>query len=255
MASREQQKQRLRAERRAQEEAQHAADRRRTRLVQLGSAAVFIAVCAIAVLIVVSQTGGGSGGDTKLEDVGLVNRQLNGISQHGDVLGDPGAPVSVVEFGDLQCPVCKGFSTEVAPKLIAGPVSRGQAAYEFRNWTIIGPQSTDAAKASLAAGEQGRFWQFVELFYRNQGVENSGYVDAAFLRAIARGAGVRDLARWERDRRSARWDGELRRNAAAARASGFIGTPSVVVQGPGGRRAFSLPPELSQIEDAIRSVR
>ena len=55
---------------------------------QIASGVAFLAVCAIAVLIVISQSGGGSGGDTKLEDVGLVEQQLHGIPQHGTVLGD-----------------------------------------------------------------------------------------------------------------------------------------------------------------------
>ena len=90
----------------------------RTRARQIASGVAFLAVCAIAVLIVVSQTGGGSGGDTNLEDVGLVEQQLHGIPQHGTVLGDPKAKVRVIEYGDLQCPVCKGFSESVAIETI-----------------------------------------------------------------------------------------------------------------------------------------
>jgi protein-disulfide isomerase len=227
---------------------------RRQRLIQFGSAAAFIAVCLVAVLVVVSQTGGGAGGDANLEHVRLVERQLRGIPQHGTVLGDPEAKVRVVEFGDLQCPVCKGFSFDVAPGLISGPVRRGQADYQFRNWTVIGSDSIDAAKASLAAGEQGRYWNFVELFYRNQGGENTGYVTDEFLRAIAKGAGVADLAKWNRDRASGRWDRQLRSTDTEARGLGFSGTPSVLVEGPAGRQALKVP-SLEQIEGAIRAVR
>jgi protein-disulfide isomerase len=226
---------------------------RRQRLIQLGSAAAFIAVCVVAVLVVVSQSGGGAGGDTKLEHLGLVKRQLRGIPQHGTLLGDPKAKVRVVEFGDLQCPVCKAFSFDVAPGLISGPVRHGRADYEFRNWTIIGPDSTDAAKASLAAAEQGRYWSFVELFYRNQGGENTGYVTDEFLRAIAKGARVPDLARWDRDRRSGRWGRQLRRIDTEARGLGFTGTPSVLVEGPAGKQALKAP-SLEGIEGAIRAV-
>ena len=73
--------------------------------------------------------------------------------------------VTITEYGDLQCPVCARFATEVIPDLIADEVRTGRARLEFRNWVIIGPESADAAAASLAAGEQGRMWSFVELFY------------------------------------------------------------------------------------------
>ena len=229
----------------------------RTRSRQIASGVAFLAVCAIAVLIVVSQTGGGSGGDTHLEGVGLVEQQLRGIPQHGTVLGDPQAKVRVIEYGDLQCPVCKGFSDSVAPQLIDSVVRQGTASYDFRQWPVIGAaphtQSTVAAKAALAASEQGRYWNYIELFYRNQGAEESGYVTDAFLTTIAKGAGVRDIARWNRDRRSSRWDAGLARTDAAAGRLGFAGTPSFLVEGPAGHRTLTVP-SLADLQAAIQAV-
>src|SRR5919204_4911399 len=158
MASRKEQKEQLRAER-LRQEAEEQAKRRRQRLIQFGSGAAFIAVCAVAVLIVVSQSGGGSAG-SGAQDAGLIAKQLKGISQHGTVLGDPKAKVTVIEYGDLQCPVCQSFSFDVVPKLISDVVRRDTADYEFRQFTIIGPDSVTAAKAALAAGEQGRYWNY-----------------------------------------------------------------------------------------------
>jgi len=230
-------------------------DRRQAR--QIASGVAFLAVCAIAVLIVVSQAGGGSGGDTDLEDVDLVGQQLQGIAEHGTVLGNRKADVQVIEYGDLQCPICKDFSVQAAPDLIAQVVRKGTASYDFRQWAVIGPsphtQSTLAAKAALAASEQGRYWNYVELFYRNQGAEESGYVTDPFLTAIAKGAGVPDIARWNRDRRARRWDELLARTDSEASSLGFAGTPSFLVRGPGGRRTLTVP-TLDEIEGAIREV-
>jgi len=94
---------------------------------KIASGVAFLAVCAIAVLIVVSQAGGGSGGDTDLEDVDLVRQQLQGVAQHGTVLGDPNADVHVIEYGDLQCPICRDFSVQDAPDLIAQVVRKRTA--------------------------------------------------------------------------------------------------------------------------------
>ena len=69
-----------------------------------------MAIVAVAAVIVVSQSGSGSGGDTKLESVSEVQSELHGLDQQGLTLGDPKAKVTVVEFGDLQCPVCQEFS-------------------------------------------------------------------------------------------------------------------------------------------------
>jgi protein-disulfide isomerase len=255
MASRRDQKEQLRAERLRQEAAERRTAQRR-RLVQYGSAAAFLAICAVAVLIIVSQSGdGGSPSDVSAADASAVDQELNGIPQHDTVLGDPSAKVTVIEYGDLQCPVCKAFSSTVAPDLISGPVKDGTADYEFRQFIVIGPQSVDAAKAALAAGEQGRYWNFIQVFYRNQGEENSGYVTDSFLESVAKGAGVRDIAKWNTDRQSAKWDPVLSKVQSDARSLGLNATPSIVVEGPGGRRVVGsgvLP--LSQIEDAIKQV-
>ena len=257
MASRKEQKEQLRAEREAREAAEQAAVRRK-RLVQYGALAGLLAVVVVAALIIVSQnnsddaSGAGAGGD--VADVSLVENQLKGIPQHGLVLGDPKAKVSVIEFGDLQCPVCKEFSFQVAPDIISQIVRKGEATYEFRPWDIIGPQSPIASKAALAAGEQGRGWNFVELFYRNQGTENSGYVTDDFLTPIAEGAGVNDMDKWNSDRKSSRWNSVLSKNDSTAKGLGFTGTPSVLVQGPNGKKPFATIPTVSQIEAAVKSV-
>jgi protein-disulfide isomerase len=229
----------------------------RRRLGQIASGVAFVAVCAVAVLIVVSQAGGGSGGDTNLEDVGLVRDQLEGLPQHGTLLGDPKAKVQVIEYADLQCPICRDFSTDVAPDLISQVVRKGVASYDLRQWPVIGRapnvDSTNAAKAALAASLQGRYWNYVELFYRNQGTENSGYVTPKFLTAIARGAGVKDIPRWNRDRASDRWDRIIADTRTAAQNLDLGGTPSVVVVGPGGRQVLTAP-SFEDIQGAITEV-
>ena len=131
------------------------------------------------------------------------------------------------------------------------------ASYDFRQWPVIGDaphtQSTLAAKAALAASEQGRYWNYIELFYRNQGAEESGYVTEPFLTAIAKGAGVSDIPRWNRDRSSSRWSAALARTNAEAGKLGFAGTPSFVVEGPGGRRTLTVP-SFGDIQAAIQAV-
>ena len=189
MASRKEQKEQLRAERMAREAEEQAKERRR-RLIQYGSAAGFLAICVVVVLIIVSQSGGGSSAGSGSKDAAAIEQQLKGIPQHGTVLGDPKAKVTVVEFGDLQCPVCQAFSVQTAPGLISDVVRKGTANYEFRQYVIIGPDSTVAAKAALAASEQDRYWNYIELFYRNQGTEESGYVTPAPRAMAVRKAGV-----------------------------------------------------------------
>jgi protein-disulfide isomerase len=228
---------------------------RRTRMLQLASGAVFLAVAVVLVLIVVATSSGGDGGDTDLEGAAEVNRQLAGIPQRGMVLGDPGAPVELVEFADLQCPYCKAFTEEVLPPIIENQVKNGQVKIAFHNFTIIGEQSLPAGAAALAAGAQGRGWNFVELFYRNQGAEDSGYADDAFLEALARGAGVRDVAKWNRERDES--TAEVEETTAEAEQLGFTGTPSLAIRGPktGGLEPIETPGSTGDLETAIEEAR
>jgi protein-disulfide isomerase len=255
VASRKAQRDQARQERLRREAAEAAAQRRR-RMVQLGVGGALAAAIVVVVLIVVSQSGGGSSGGSAsdVSDVGLIAKQLKGIPQHGNVLGDPSAKATIVEFGDPQCPVCKAFSEQIAPQLISGPVRGGAANYQFLPWLIIGPQSKPAAEAALAAGEQDRFWNYIGLFYQNQGEENSGYVTDDFMTAIAKGAGVPDIDRWDSDRQSSKWDSQFKSVNQRAGQLGFTGTPSIYVQGPHGRKVFTNVPTAAEVNAAIKSV-
>lgn len=245
-----------RREDRLREEEQAGAAERRQMLIKVGSATAFLALAAVVVLIVISQSQTSGGDSNNIQRASEVNRELAGIPQNGMVLGKPSAKVTLLEFGDLQCTACKGYSEEALPQVIENQVRSGEARLEFRNYAIIGSESTPAGAAAIAAGEQGRGWSFVELFYRNQGAEDSGYVTDEFLTAIARGAGVPDIARWNRDRTSSQALQEVADSTGQAESLGFTGTPSFAVEGPGssGLEPLDSPASVGSLESAISSA-
>jgi protein-disulfide isomerase len=244
-----------RREERLQAEGAGRQEERRKRLLQIGSAAVFLAVVIVAVLIVLNQSES-DGGDTSLESVATVRSELKGIPQNGMTLGDPSAKVTLAEFGDLQCPVCKGFAEEVVPEVIDSKVRGGEAKIEFRSFTIISEESVPAAAAAIAAGKQGRGWNFVELFYRNQGLEASGYVTNEFLTEIAKGAGVPDIARWNKDRKNTSVLDQVQSETDEAESLGLSGTPSFVITGPNaqGKEVLGTPGSAEGLEEAIEAA-
>jgi protein-disulfide isomerase len=256
MASRKDEKEQRKAER-LEAEAAAAADERRKKLFAVIGGTALIAVIVVIALIAISQGESGGGGSADDLDTDLpVLADVDALEQSGNTVGDPKSEVTIYEFGDLQCPACKEFSETVIPELLGGdgPVGAGSAKLAFENFVIIGEQSVDAAKASLAAGEQGRMWQFVEIFYANQGFENSGYVTDEFLTSVAEAAGVEDIDRWNDDREDPKWDAELQRITQQAADDNLTGTPSIVVEGPEGREVLGSFPDTGQIEAAIRSV-
>jgi protein-disulfide isomerase len=188
MASRQAEKQRLREEREAREAADAAKARRDRRLrmllIALGAAAVVVIVA-----IVVSTTGGDDEPSTNaggpVEGAADVRTLFTGVEQDGFAMGDPDAPVTVVEFADLQCPFCRDAALGSLPTIINDYVKKGQVRVEFRNFAFLGPDSDRAARAAAEAANQNRAWQFIDLWFHNQGEENTGYATDDFIRSIA----------------------------------------------------------------------
>jgi protein-disulfide isomerase len=228
-----------------------AENERRTKLLQLAAGAVFLAIVAVAILIVVNSSKGGSGGDLHIEGAAEVNKMLRGIPQYGLLLGDEKAPVELIEFGDLQCPVCKGYAENILPVIIQSQVRQGRVKISFRNFAIIGEQSGPAGTAALSAGEEHRGWNYLEIFYRNQGEENSGYADEDFLAAIAEAAGVKHMAQWKKRLELVAF--EIEQTTREAEKLGFTGTPSFAIRGPGteGVETLGTPGSTEALEEAI----
>jgi protein-disulfide isomerase len=236
MSSVAEKKRRLRAEReeREREAATSAANRSRLRLL---GAAVVAAAVIVAMLVAISSGGaenGGSGGG-RPQGAGEVARLFRGIPQRGLTLGRPDAPVTMVEFADLQCPFCAEYAHNALPTIVQRYVRAGKVRLELHLISIIGPDSEAARRTAAAVAEQNRMWNFSELFYLNQGQENSGYVTDAFMRRIADAVRGVDAGKAFAARGSASVERALRQSDSEARARGVDSTPSFFIGRSGGR--------------------
>ena len=88
----------------------------------------------------------------------------------GVTLGDDDAPVTVVEFGDYQCPGCGAFALSVKPQLEGTMVASGEVKFVFYDFPLISihPNAFLAARAARCSDEQGRYWEYHETLFRNQ---------------------------------------------------------------------------------------
>jgi protein-disulfide isomerase len=156
-------------------------------LIQLAAIAALAAVVVVVAIVVSS---GGDDAETAPPPTTPATQDevaalYEGIPQRGIRLGERGAPLTLVEFADLQCPFCMQYSTQALPAIVREYVRSGRIAYELRIRAFLGRDSVRAAGAAAYAAGEDRLFQFADLFYRNQGLENSGYVDDAFVRGIA----------------------------------------------------------------------
>lgn len=151
---------------------------------------------------------------------------LQGIPQDGAVLGRPDAPVTLVEYADLQCPYCAEWALGTFPQLVRDYVRSGKLRVEFRGLAFIGPDSDIALRAALAAGRQDRLWNVVELLYSNQGVENSGWVSEELIDRVAGSVPGLDQDRFDADRGLAALSAAMVKAEGQAQAAGVRGTPA-----------------------------
>lgn len=158
-----------------------------------------------------------------------VISSLQGIPQSGIALGSERAPVTLVEFGDLQCPYCAIFAKQVLPRIVSRFVRQGRVRILFRNLDGLGKDSVRAAQMAAALGKQNRLWQFVELAYRNQGDENSGYVTDDFLRAISQVIPGVDVGLALRERHSSAVSAQIAQAMSLAHQFKLKVTPSFLL--------------------------
>jgi protein-disulfide isomerase len=163
-----------------------------------------------------------------------VNGALAGIPQHGIVLGDPSAPVTLVEFLDPQCPYCKQFSDNIFPGLIRDYVRTGRVRMEERTLAFLGPDSVRGSRFLAAAARQNRQYQVAAQIYARQGKENSGYMTDAFLRSIAATTPGLDVPRAMAAARTPASQEPIASAHTLASRYDVTGTPTILVGRTGG---------------------
>ncbi len=212
-----------------------ARQRQRQSLWLLGGGALLAAVIVVAIALAPG------GDDTPEKRAGETiagqieaNERFAGIPQDGIAVGDPRAPVTLVEFADLQCPFCAQYTSQVMPTLV-DYVRSGDLRMEFRNVAFLGTDSLRGAQMAAAAGRQDKLWQFIDIFYANQGQENSGYVTDEFLRSVGGGVDGLDVDRAIEEQGLPEVQRQLDEAQTEWQSAGFTGTPSFLLGPTGGR--------------------
>jgi protein-disulfide isomerase len=264
MASRREQKELARAARIAAADAATAQAARRRRLLGLGGIIVLAAV-VLVVVIAVSGSGGSSGLQDKQQAASTyhaVEQELTGIPQHGLRLGAPRAKVTMTYIGDLECPYCSVFTQTVLPKFISRYVRSGKVKMMYRSLCTAtchfnAPRFVPQQVAAYAAGEQNLFWQYAELFYREQQDESQPYVTEHYLRGLAGQIPGLKLSRWLLDRKDPALASQVQTDESLTTHEHLPGqTPEVLMTGP--RGAIYLPvdavPTLTWLISAVGKV-
>jgi protein-disulfide isomerase len=156
------------------------------------------------------------------------------IAQGSPVFGNHSAPVTIVEFGDFQCHFCGRFAKQTEPSLNSTYFQTGKVNLAFKHFVTHGPDSFNAAVATQCAHEQGKFWNFYEVLYNNQGEENSGWVNVENLKKFASGISGLDAQKFDTCLDTQKYKSLVENDTNFAIASGFQGTPTFIIQSSNG---------------------
>jgi protein-disulfide isomerase len=217
-------------------------------LLGAGAAGLLAAVISLSV---------GEGGPEKIAISGGEQTQqlIAGIAQDGPYLGPSAAAVAVTVFNDLQCSSCDEYELQTVNPLIERYARTGQARLEFRHLSLGEAETTEAAYAAAAAGEQEREWQYIDLFFRNQDQAPGRTVSDEFLEEIGNAIPNFDLDAWNQARDSPQVADRVRADATlAADLRLRVEGPSVVVSGPGGTQVLQDSPSTEEVDAAVSAV-
>ena len=178
-----------------------------------------VVVAVVAVVVFASLDRAGTGQDGAPDD-GSLDKSL----------GEADAPIVVAEYADFQCPFCKDFADGPGRLLQEEYVSTGQVRFVYRHFAFIGDESTWAAEASDCADEQGRFWEYHDRLFEEQGAENSGAFSRDNLKAFAADLGL-DTEQFNECLDSGDFRSEVRQEYGEGQRLGVQGTPTLFVDG------------------------
>lgn len=159
-----------------------------------------------------------------------VEERVRNLEDNDPVLGNPEAPVTIVEFGDFQCPFCGRFFKTTEQQIIDTYVKAGKAKFVYRDFAFLGDESEWAAEAAECANEQGKFWEYHDYLFTHQQGENEGAFAMKNLKSFARVVGL-NAQQFDACLDSHRYLDEVRDDTAVGRAAGVQGTPASFVNG------------------------
>lgn len=188
---------------------------------------IAFSIVAVIALIVINRPGS-SANDEPFEP--REHAQVN-----GRVMGDPNAPVKIIEYSDYQCPFCHRFWEQTEPTLVEEYVKTGLVSIEYRDYAFIGPDSTNAASGAACAGDQNLYWDFHDLLFHRQGDENAGvYSDSNMKRYAGQLAEVReefDVDTWQQCYDAGTYEDAVGESTEAAASQGLTQTPAFIING------------------------
>lgn len=193
--------------------------------------------------------GYGSGSTTHEMVVGDVD-----VTMSPPIEGSSDAPITIIEFGDYQCPKCDQWFQNEKPTIKSGYIDTNKANLYFVDFPFLGDDSDAAANASYCADDQGKFWEYHATLYNNQGGINEGWANTDALKQFAADLGL-DTAKFNECLDSNKHADRISYNKNVGIEHGVEGTPVFIIVGSDGTTERIDGPQSSSVfADVIDSM-
>ena len=140
--------------------------------------------------------------------------------------GSDSAQINIVEFGDFQCPFCEKFFQETEPQLMKDYINTGKVKFYFEGIEFVGPDSITLGQGSWCANEQGKYYEYHDQIYSNQGRENSGWGTPDKVKVLAAGISGLDTKKFNDCLDSKKYESQVQDLTLFAQKIGVTGTPT-----------------------------
>ena len=193
------------------------------RSVSIPSVLVLFAI--ISVMSINPAFAGGSQVSTMVGDVD--------VTMSPPIEGSADAPVTIIEFGDYQCPKCDQWFQNEKPTITSDYIDTDKAKLYFVDFPFLGEDSDNAANASYCADDQGKFWEYHSMLYNNQGGINEGWANVDTLKQFGSDLGL-NTTEFNECVDSNKHDDRVSYNKNVGISHGVEGTPVFVIIGSDG---------------------
>jgi len=150
------------------------------------------------------------------------------LSNGSPILGDPNAPITLVEFGDYQCHYCNVFFQSIEKDIVKNYVDTGKVKIIFKDYNIIGEDSVIASQGAHCANDQGLFWEYHDILYSNWTGENNGWASSENLAIFAQQIDL-NMNKWSECMKKGSHSQIILKSNDDARALELTGTPAFFI--------------------------
>jgi protein-disulfide isomerase len=213
---------------------------------------IIVGVIVVAIIAGISVSYLSPTSETVNLDMGRTHGTIS-TTMGSPILGDPSAPITIVEFGDYQCEGCYEWFHETKPSIVQDYIDTGKANLVFVDLAFLGKDSIPASMATYCAEDQEMYWEYHNLLYNFQEHIDNGWANSERLKAFAFSLGL-DKDLFESCLDSEKYSKRVQYNIQQAKDNGVRGTPGFFIVGPDGQQKIGGAQPFSVFKNVLDSM-